>query len=280
MKIILDSCIIISDPTVLSKKKPSISLVIPFSNLPELKYSTMLRGVQSLSAVVNSAIKENLVQVYKPATTPSSDTLGLPSYGLSPGDLASITAAQELLEQGENVILATQDRVLSQYAAAIGIKTIDLKILQDILSEDIELNKKINRAAKALLSAQTRHFVLGIVVGILGNVLVSLIWVHFERIVATATAWGTIIAIVIAGLLIYSLRARFRLQYGVFEFIFGIFIATKIFWPDFDYTSLKPLDLLQLLAGIYVMVRGQDNIGKALRGTRFAFYWGRFSGES
>jgi len=281
MKILLDTNIILSDPTVLSKKKASVSLLIPFPVLLELiSISLTRRGGSSISDIVISALKKNIVQIYKLSTISSAETLETLAYRLPKKHIELIAAVQELSKQGEEVSLATQDRVLSQALVAMGIKTIDPKELQDILSEEPEIDEKINHDAKALLSGQTRHFVFGIIVGVLGNVLALLIWTNFERIVSTATLWGTILIIIAVGVVLYALRGRFRLQYGFSEFIFGIVLATKVFWPDFNYPKLNPIDLLQILGGIYVMVRGLDNIGRALKGTRFAFYWDRFSGES
>jgi uncharacterized membrane protein YeaQ/YmgE (transglycosylase-associated protein family) len=148
-----------------------------------------------------------------------------------------------------------------------------------MFSVDTAYDSNIQRKAKNILSTQTRGLVIGIIVGCLGNILTTWVWTHFEKIIDTATIWGTILLIIFIGISLYSFRGRFRLQYGIFEFFFGIVVASKVFWPDFDYSKFKPLDVLQIMAGIYVMIRGQDNIGKALMGTRFAPFWSKFSGE-
>lgn len=44
-------------------------------------------------------------------------------------------------------------------------------------------------------------------------------------------------------------------------------LGARVFWPKFDYTTLGAADYLQILAGIYVMVRGLDNIQKGSKGT-------------
>ena len=276
MKILLDTNIIILDPTLLAKKHEGVSLIVPFPVRLELATTSFVReGVSSIAALLDSAVKQNLVQIYRLKTIPSIDT----SERLSGTDIELITAVQELHAKGEDVRLATQDRVLIRVAASLGITVIDLTQLRKILSTEAELDKKLESEAKRILSSQTRTLLIGILGGILSNIVALAIWANRSFIVAKIPIWGTFALVLLSGLVLYTLRGRFRLQYGVFEFIFGVVLATKVFWPDFDYAKLKPTDILQALAGVYVMVRGLDNIGHALKGSRFALYWSKFSGE-
>jgi rRNA-processing protein FCF1 len=276
MKILLDTNIILLDPTLLSKKKSGVSLIVPFPVRLELATVSFVReGVSSISKVLDAAVKEKIVQIYNLTSVPSIE----PPEKLSKTDIELITAAQELKQSNGDVRLATEDKPLANFAATIGIQCINLNQLQKMFSTDIAYDSLIQRKAKNILSAQTRGLVIGIIVGCLGNILATLVWTNFQKIIETATIWGTILLIIFIGISLYSLRGRFRLQYGIFEFIFGIVVALKVFWPEFDYSKFKTLDFLQIMAGIYVMIRGQDNIGKALMGTRFAPFWSKFSGE-
>lgn len=276
MKILLDTNIILLDPTLLSKKKSDVSLIVPFPVRLELATVSFVReGVSAISKILDAAVKEKIVHIYKLTSVPSIE----PPEKLSKTDIELITAAQELQQSNGDVRLATEDKPLANFAATIGIQCINLNQLQKMFSTDTAYDSNIQRKAKHILSTQTRGLVIGIIVGCLGNILATWIWTNFEKIIDTATIWGTILLIIFIGISLYSLRGRFRLQYGIFEFFFGIVVASKVFWPDFDYSKFKPLDFLQIMAGIYVMMRGQDNIGKALMGTRFTPFWSKFSGE-
>jgi len=202
-----------------------------------------------------------------------------PQGNLSKTDMELITVAQEIKQNNKDVVIATRDRELSSFADTLEIKTIDFNQLQDLFSEDISYDENIKSKAKNILTAQTRTLISGIVIGVIANLLTTFIWMYFEVIVKTATIWGTILLIILTGISIYSLRGRFRLQYGIFEFLFGIVVATKPFWPNFDYSTVQSTDAIQILAGIYVMIRGQDNIGKAIINSRFESIWKIFSGE-
>lgn len=276
MKILLDTNIILLDPTLLSKKKSDVSLIVPFPVRLELATVSFMReGVSSISKLLDAAVKENLVQIYNLISVPTSE----PAEKLSNTDIEIITAAQELQKIDDDVRIATEDKALANFASNIGIQSINLNQLNNIFATDTDLDSNIQKKAKSILSAQSRSLILGIIVGCLGSILVSWVWDNVEKIIGTATIWGTISLIILIGISLYSLRGRFRLQYGIFEFFFGIVIALKVFWPDFDYSKFMPINVLQIMAGIYVMVRGLDNIGKAVKGTRFAPFWSKFSGE-
>ncbi|GKQ75932.1 hypothetical protein KAM447_24400 [Aeromonas caviae] len=58
---------------------------------------------------------------------------------------------------------------------------------------------------------------------------------------------------------LYWYRERFRLSYGIFEFIVGVIMTYYIFFPNFDYSKLGPVEAIQILGGLYVMVRGLNN---------------------
>lgn len=247
-----------------------MSLVIPFS------VHTELESISQMNHLVDKAVKGGHVQIQTLSTIPSIQR----TNKLSRTDIELITLAQEIQGQGEEVVIASEDRRVGEAAASLGIAYIRLNGLEELMSKDTEIDQKINREAKSLLSLQKRELIVGFLSGFIANLLATLLWTHIDVVVATVTVWGTISAILCLGILMYTLRGRFRLHYGVFEFLFGIFIATKVFWPDFNYDKIKPTDILQVVGGIYVMVRGQDNIGKALQGTRFSPLWKRFSGES
>jgi len=276
MKILLDTNIILSAPTLLARKKEGISLLIPFPVRLELATTSFVReNVSSVIALLDAAVKEKRAEIYNLTTIPS---VGF-SERLSKTDVELITAAQELKSKGDDVRIATRDREIIRAADSLGIPAIDIAQLRGLLSKESQLDKKLESQAKHILSSQTRTLITGIIVGIISNIFAFAIWTYRSLVMANVSVWGTFILVILMGVALYALRGRYRFQYGVIEFIFGLVLAVKVFWPEFDYAKLEPADLFQTLAGVYVMVRGQDNIGHALNGSRFAAYWSRFSGE-
>ena len=134
--------------------------------------------------------------------------------------------------------------------------------------------------AKNYKKKQLQSLFVSFAVGIVGSLLANLTWQYFDFILGTIRVWGTIILIILTSLFLYWFRGRHRLSYGVTEFVFGFIMASRFFYPDFDYEKLHIISFLQILAGIYVMVRGMDNFGKGIKDTRFEYHWNKFANET
>ena len=74
-------------------------------------------------------------------------------------------------------------------------------------------------------------------------------------------------------------RSRYRLYYGIVEFFAGFFTALNVFRPtNFDYSKLEIFALFQILGGLYIMVRGLDNVAQGVRGTDTEPTWKKIFG--
>ncbi len=92
--------------------------------------------------------------------------------------------------------------------------------------------------------------------------------------------WGTILILLVLGFVLYWIRSRLRWQYGFIEYSIGFVTSLNVFLPlGFDYSQLKPLAVLQVLGGAYIMVRGIDNFSIGIQGTWFEKYWKRIFGK-
>jgi hypothetical protein len=88
--------------------------------------------------------------------------------------------------------------------------------------------------------------------------------------------WLLAVLFLAAGIFVFLLRNRYRLGYGVTEFLVGAFTGLRVLWPKFDMTHLEWEQILKVAAGIYIIVRGLDNIGKGLEGTILELGWKSF----
>lgn len=81
------------------------------------------------------------------------------------------------------------------------------------------------------------------------------------------------------GLSLYFVRSRYRLTYGVSEVIVGLWMITQNVGNVKDLTTVTS-SWLPLLGGVYVIVRGFDNIGKfAMSTDRLGGLWRWVFGE-
>lgn len=115
---------------------------------------------------------------------------------------------------------------------------------------------------------ETANLVVGIMIGALCMLLAVFVYFNLQHILDTINVWGTIVLVLFTGILLFVFREKEKFSYGVFEFLVGVFTIILLFNNDhFDFEKIKfTLDFnIRLLAGLYIMVRGQDNIVKSLK---------------
>ncbi|GAB3956907.1 hypothetical protein GCM10028805_48100 [Spirosoma harenae] len=71
----------------------------------------------------------------------------------------------------------------------------------------------------------------------------------------------------IASLVLYFIREKYRSGYGIFEFLVGLIISFLVN-PSSPEIITDPNLSLKILGGLYIMVRGLDNIVKGLEGRK------------
>ncbi|HUV66434.1 MAG TPA: PIN domain-containing protein [Sedimentisphaerales bacterium] len=275
--VILDSNIILSFPEILSRRLADLQLVVPFDVQLELMQAGSFGPASrtgSLSGLYRDAVKEGIIRT---EPTIAKGEL-MRTHRMSAGDADVLATALDLKKEGKDILIATEDRPLRRLAeknnlTVWGLEEVRAKALAGTTVPRLDVQARI------VSRAQTRGLVLGLCLGVLVSGLVILVWHFFRDIVRTVPVWGTLIGIAFAGAGLFWCRGRWRFAYGVTETIVGLVIAVKVLWPSFDYATLDASSFLQILGGIYVMVRGQDNIGKSLQGTRFHAAWVKYSHE-
>lgn len=191
-----------------------------------------------------------------------------------PIDTELLTVARSL-SASHSVVLVTDDVALTRAASEVGIQVqAATQFLASIPSSSptrADVTEKANTAARYT----TRHLALSAIAGVAATLAAVLVYVNSQRIIRTANVWGTITLLVASGIALYWFRSRWRLAYGLFEYLIGVMGAGAVFWPNFDFAQLTATKWLQIIGGVYVMVRGLDNIGKGLEATRWSGVWRR-----
>ena len=272
-KIILDTNILIQWPGILAKKPKDVKFVILSSSLQELTEFMMMRAEgETLLNLINQSISAGLTETHHTRTTLGT-TLVDQHLSLSRIDRDIAASAVDLQNQGFDVVIATDDVALLQYARLRTLKTKTLKDLQEEYGNTSDTNSQIQKNADSVVSIQKRALVLGILIGLGVSLTVALIWINFVVIVNTIRIWGLVLGLLLTGFGLYWFRGRNRLAYGIAELLVGLCTGFMIFLPDFDLSKITAKSFFQILAALYVMVRGLDNIGKALSGTRYHSAW-------
>ncbi len=175
--------------------------------------------------------------------------------------------------QGEEVpCVVTNDRALSYFLASRNITSMTgIEFINE--SKGDFLNKEIEEKAEKAVSSQKRYLKASFVLGGLASLVANIVYSNIEVLVSTITVWGAMMGLPVLGLILFWYRENFRLSYGVFECCIGVIMSYYVLFPTFDYSSLGVKEGIQILGGLYAMVRGLDNIGKGVIGTRLETLW-------
>ena len=279
--VVLDTNIILSFPQILSMRLTDVRLVIPFEIQQEImRVGSFGPGSRTdlLSGLYHAAVEEGIVDIKPPADLVEVMFEVMREHRMSDGDVGVLATTLDLKKEGKDVRIATEDIPLRRVAEK---KNIAVLRLEDIKAMAIAGTTvaRLDVQARTVSRAQTRGLIIGFCVGALVSGLVFLVWHFFRDLARTVPVWGTLIGIALAGAALFWCRGRLRFAYGIAETVVGFAIAAKVFWPSFDYAGLDAWSFLQILGGVYVMVRGQDNIGRSLKGTRFHASWIKYSGD-
>lgn len=256
MLYILDSGAIVQRPEILAHAAAG-DLLIPEAVAADIRgrHDRGLRG--DLQALLDRAIKAGAV------VAPSAD-----------GGAAAL--AFKCAEEGGagNVRVITSDRRLIRRLAAKDVSSVSAdRLLAELATASTDTG--IEQAARRIVSAQRRYLVAGMAVAIVATGLAILIVRNHQLIFHTAPDWMVPIGLLLAGLLFFWWRERDHLSYGLFEVMIGLLISSQSIVALPAPYELSTAKSIQLVGGLYVMVRGFDNIDRSIEDTRLGDWWKR-----
>lgn len=283
-KVILDTSALIKRPEVLSLSSPETQVIITDPVFDELtRYPVAGSGSSFLPAlekaldvgnVIPSDITKDRLWSALPIDMPVSGTISE-----SDRQLLSYTAVYKNENPNDEIFIATEDKNIATNSSKLGINVINSKELQSLLEKSGKKDETIRKQVQRSSKSQRWGLLLNLFFSFLSGLLANYIYPHITKIIQTINVWATILSILILAFVFFWIRSRFRLFYGITEFVVGAIVCLRLFWPNFDYSTFNPVVVLQLLGGFYIMVRGLDNFSKGIRGTRLNSYWKRWFPE-
>jgi hypothetical protein len=148
--------------------------------------------------------------------------------------------------------------------------------------KNIQSKKDLDISIENELVAKEQKDIVSLLMGVLLSIILStslyFLFKNIGFVITKFNIWGTIILVCTLGILIFILREKNRLLYGLTEFIVGVFSIINVFVDkDFDLTKVNYTKnfTMQVIAGLYIMVRGQDNIVKALKNSKVGIWLAR-----
>jgi hypothetical protein len=263
--LVLDTSIVLRNPSALSLTLPEHQIIIPDIVEREIEFiASKRRDAAGLPGLIRESAEKGIIKLER---APSGFSGKLKTSSLTLADALIFQYLEYLQTQGAGFAFVTTDQELAELCAASRISVIGQTEFSLLLSRRRSKDPAVSAKADRIKRSQWAHYVISVLVGVGSSTATSFLLPYIRRALESINIWGTVAALFLSGVAAYIFRARARLVYGVFEFTFGFILAARVFWPKFDYATLAATDYLQILAGIYVMVRGLDNIQKGSRGT-------------
>lgn len=268
---LIDTSVVVRQPEVLSMARVR-KLVIPDVVIQELFAFRSNRWRPIVKNLIEQAVSAGAEVMRAPVKlTVEPSAPGRLTQGLSSADIEIARTAISLVEAGRKVCVITFDNDLHLFLNSQRIPSTTPE--QFLKLKDNKLDVTVAAAAKSFTGEQNSYFAGSFLFAICAGTGAIIIYDRRAFLLETLSVWGTILALLATGVFFYWYRQRSRLSYGILEFFFGAVAAVWPFWPHFTYVSLGVFSTVQIVGGLYVMVRGLDNIGKGVEGTRFENQW-------
>lgn len=254
MLYILDSGAIVERPEILAHAAAG-DLLIPQAAVDDIR-DREVRGLRGdLEGLLDRAIETGAV------VAPPAD-----------GGIAELALNLAAENGAENVRVITTDRRLVRRLAAKGVAAVSADRLLVELST-AAADAGIEQAARRIVSTQRRYLSLGVAIAVVATGVAILVVRNHQLIFHTAPDWMVPIGLLLAGLLFFWWRERDHLSYGLFEVMVGLLISSQSIVTLPAPYELSTAKSIQLVGGLYVMVRGFDNVDRSIEDTRLGGWW-------
>lgn len=261
---VLATSALLRNPVMLAHSSTR-KLVIPTAVKREIGQRLRGPGGQDILAVIESA--KNVQFIDAPSSGPRTKDV----WDFGDANEAVIRIAVELSEKF-TVVVVTQSSILRGRLEDLGIASLKS---QDVLNEwstDL-LDKGTQKSANAFDSKQMA-MVLAAGAGGIFVAALAIVAFHFRSyFIAKFTAGGAVLLLCSFSFILFWFRQKHRLPYGAAEWFVGmVMVIQSLYIPT---SSGMIVQGIQILGGLYAMVRGLDNFGKGLQSTKYGELWGK-----
>lgn len=280
---LLDTSILVRRPRLLARPDAAERFLIPVAAIDQLSNRGNGTYAGPLRRVLSAASDSGVELIDSPKTLhllpPTSSALRLDAYDLA--ILGTLLALQS--DATRKVCLVTDDRSLLKAAAQTGLEAIPLDELQRLLDQaqtktEVPVNLEVKQEVDEYEKSERLNFQRAVAIGAVAICIAVAVRYTYQHIFALFTSTPRLfvsMAAVSSGAILYWFRQRYRTSYGMVETLVGAWISVNAFPLN---STLDIAAGLQVLGGLYVVVRGLDNVGNGLKGTRYEPNWRRIFG--
>lgn len=217
--LVLDTSIVVRNPSALGVKLSKRQIVIPDIVEREVEFiASKRRDASALPALIRESAEKGIIKL---DSTPRGFSGKLKTTSLTLADALIFQYLEYLQSQDVPFTFVTADRELQTLCAANGIPTIGQTEFSLLLEKRESEDKSVRDKANRITRRQLVDYCVSVLIGVASSSAASFLFPYAQRAFASINIWGTLAALLIAGIAAYIFRARARLVYGVFEFTFG-----------------------------------------------------------
>jgi hypothetical protein len=285
-ELLLDSRILIEEPRILILDTNNYKLLTTPYVLEQIRSSGTSLNISYTNRLklIENAVDKNIITIVP--STEEVEFIEEIEYSINSPRLDYIEKKMLAYilfkkQEGKKVYLVTRDRLLIKFANNYKIELFNISELDTLLgASEIkqESSSGIYQEIETYERKERSKISSGIFIGILLSFIAYEVYLHIELIIASTNVWGTISLIILLSFILYIIREKWRLPYGVLEFFVGVFSIVAVFYPNRFNLSSIALDsnlLIKVIGGLYIMVRGIDNVMIALNDTKFGIRFRR-----
>jgi hypothetical protein len=258
----LDTNVLLQHAEILAKSQPGdIYIILPGVMNELLRHIDNIPGGVQLLKLIQKANEAGTVRILGPDLSAPAGSRNV--------DAELLLHAQMATSQGKDVVVVSDDADLALLGPQRNMTVITSRgLLERVSASSTKVDEALLGQARILKRSQWIRLALNVALGVAGGIAGSFVPELIGPLARHANAAAIVLTIMASGIAAYAVRGRFKRIYGSAEVTFGTFLAIRVFVPGFDPQILTFGDWLQVLAGIYVIVRGLDNLSKGCERTR------------
>lgn len=266
-KFILDTNAILGMPKLIAISKEFGRIFIPEEVLREIG------GHKGALSLINRAEAQNHTII------PSKHHEEMDQFneyrGLSLGDRAIFQSSESFfpIKERGDVYFVSQDRELKRLFGNNHFQVLTIKELEKKLKEfDLakSLDEQVEKFAEEYENINQKYFLGSALFGFTSAIIFFLFAINIALLQVPIQLYPKVATLAFfvlfpaLGFLLFWIRQWYRITYGILECVFGLLLAFYTVW-GFPPLEIKLASVL--IACLYVIVRGLDNVGKGLKTT-------------
>jgi hypothetical protein len=273
-KFILDTNIIINDPSLLKQWSPRCQIYLPSFVLREVnnfgkRSKVNADAAEELHKLIEDALARGFIRFAyidpKQFQRPAPGLFRTRRITTNDYLLAHFTLEFSMIKEGKGVSMVTDDVALYNYAKSLGMNTLNLKEFHSELAHF----KTVSLDEVGVRAAAGGYWFLHALAPLAAGALLALaagLFINFFGLISAVLGGGAMVALIaVLAFMLLFIRSRWRLSYSILQLLLGLFVLYEGLGDVINASA--PALLVTLLAGIFLIMTGLDNLGKRAKGT-------------